>query len=51
MNNQYTNQRSTVAKLVVPDVYSLSNAKETPTTSYYQSQKEIQSLYAMISAE
>ena len=51
MNNQYTNQRSKVDKMVVPDVYSLSNAKETPTTYFYQREKEIQSVYAMISAE
>jgi len=51
MNNKYNRQSSEVAKLVVPDVYSLSNAKETPTTTFYQQEREIQSLYAMVSAE
>ena len=51
MNNKYHAQTSNVAKLVVPDIYSLSNAKETPTTTYYRREKEIQSLYGAASIE
>ena len=51
MNNKLENQSTYVAKLVVPDVYSVSNAKEPPTTSFYRSEKEIQSLYAFFTAE
>lgn len=51
MNQQYRKQGSYVAKLVVPDNYSLANAKETPTTGYYKSEKEIQSLYGALSVE
>ncbi len=51
MNNQYRMQDSYVAKMVVPYVYSLSNAKETPLTHYYQREREIQSLYGMASIE
>ncbi len=49
MNNKYNTQNSYVDKLVVPNVYSLSNAKETPTTTYYKREKEIQSLYGAAS--
>lgn len=49
MNNQYRLQTSTVSKLVVPDMYSLANAKETPTTTFYQREKEIQSTFASLS--
>jgi TonB-linked SusC/RagA family outer membrane protein len=49
MNNQYRLQTSTVNKLVVPNTYSLSNAKETPTTTFYQQEKEIQSVYTSLS--
>lgn len=49
MNQKYQSQGSYVAKMVVPDNYSLANAKEKPTTSYYKSEKEIQSLYASLS--
>jgi len=49
MNNKYNSQNSYVDKLVVPNVYSLSNAKETPTTTYYKREKEIQSLYGAAS--
>jgi TonB-linked SusC/RagA family outer membrane protein len=51
MNKKYRSQGSTVPRLVVPYVYSLSNAKDTPTTTYYQSEKEIQSLYGAFSME
>lgn len=51
MNNKYRMQESYVNKLVVPYVYSLSNAKETPLTSYYQREREIQSLYGSASIE
>ncbi|MCP4311537.1 MAG: SusC/RagA family TonB-linked outer membrane protein [Bacteroidetes bacterium] len=51
MNNKYRMQQSFVNKLVVPYVYSLANAKETPTTSYFQREREIQSVYAMASLE
>ncbi|HDZ40695.1 MAG TPA: SusC/RagA family TonB-linked outer membrane protein [Bacteroidetes bacterium] len=49
MNKQYREQGSYVSKLVVPNNYSLANAKETPTTKYYKSEKEIQSLYGDLS--
>ncbi len=49
MKQKYQSQGSYVSKLVVPDNYSLANAKENPTTSYYKSEKEIQSLYASLS--
>ncbi len=49
MNNRFRSQGSYVSKLVVPDNYSLANARETPTTGYYQREKEIHSLYASIS--
>ncbi|MCK0156492.1 SusC/RagA family TonB-linked outer membrane protein [Cellulophaga sp. F20128] len=49
MNNKFRLQDSYVDKLVVPNVYSLSNAKETPTTTFYQREKEIQSMYAAFS--
>ncbi len=49
MNNKYRTQASFVNKMVVPNVYSLSNAKETPTTTYFQREKEIQSLYGAVS--
>ena len=49
MNQKFQSQGSYVSKLVVPNNYSLANAKETPTTSYYKSEKEIQSLYASLS--
>ncbi|MDO6518714.1 SusC/RagA family TonB-linked outer membrane protein [Zobellia uliginosa] len=49
MNNQYRLQNSFVNKLVVPDTYSLSNAKETPTTTFFQREKEIQSAYLALS--
>ncbi|RTE53901.1 SusC/RagA family TonB-linked outer membrane protein [Arenibacter aquaticus] len=49
MNNQYRLQTSSVNKLVVPNIYSLSNAKETPTTTFYQREKEIQSAFASVS--
>ena len=48
-NNQYRFQQSYVDRLVAPDIYSLANAKETPTTDYFRSEKEIQSLYAFLS--
>jgi TonB-linked SusC/RagA family outer membrane protein len=51
MNNQYRNQSSEVAKLVVPGIYSLSNSKETPLTTYYRQEREIQSLYGAASLE
>jgi len=51
MNQKYRRHQSAVKKLVVPYIYSLSNAKETPTTSYYKSEKEIHSLYASASLE
>ena len=51
MNNKYRDQSSEVAKMVVPDVYSLSNSKETPLTTYYHREREIQSLYAAASLE
>ncbi|MEX1240321.1 MAG: SusC/RagA family TonB-linked outer membrane protein [Cyclobacteriaceae bacterium] len=51
MNQKYRNQQSYVDRLVVPDVYSLSNAKEPATTTYFQREKEIQSLYAAVSLE
>jgi len=51
MNNKYRTQSSEVAKLVVPGIYSLSNSKETPLTSYYRQEREIQSLYAAASLE
>ena len=35
MNRKYDNQGSSVAKLVVPNVYALSNAKEPPTATLY----------------
>jgi TonB-linked SusC/RagA family outer membrane protein len=49
MNKKYNSQQSAVARLVVPYVYSLSNAKDLPTTTYYASEKEIQSLYGSVS--
>lgn len=49
MNRQYREQGSYVGRLVVADNYSLANAKEMPTTSYYTSEKEIQSAYALLS--
>jgi TonB-linked SusC/RagA family outer membrane protein len=49
MNRQFRSQGSFVGRLVVADNYSLANAKETPTTSYYKSQKEIQSVYGSVS--
>ncbi|MHA7942389.1 SusC/RagA family TonB-linked outer membrane protein [Formosa sp. 3Alg 14/1] len=49
MNRKYQTQGSYVSRLVVPDNYSLANAKETPTTSYYASEKEIQSMYVSLS--
>jgi len=49
MNRQYRNQGSYVNRLVVPGNYSLANAKETPTTTFYQSEKEIQSIFASFS--
>jgi TonB-linked SusC/RagA family outer membrane protein len=49
MNQQYRFQESAVARLVVPYIYSLSNAKDKPTTSYNMSEKEIQSLYGAVS--
>lgn len=49
MNNQYRLQTSSVDRLVVPNIYSLSNAKETPTTTFYQREKEIQSVFASLS--
>lgn len=49
MNNQYRLQTSSVNRLVVPNIYSLSNAKETPTTTFYQREKEIQSAFASLS--
>lgn len=49
MKQKYQSQGSYVSKLVVPGNYSLANAKETPTTSYYKSEKEIQSVYAALS--
>ncbi|HRQ49651.1 MAG TPA: SusC/RagA family TonB-linked outer membrane protein [Agriterribacter sp.] len=49
MNSKYRFQGSYVGKLVVPDNYSLANAKETPTTSYSKMEKEIHSLYASVS--
>ncbi len=51
MNNKYRTQSSEVARLVVPGVYSLSNAKETPLTDYYRREREIQSLYGSASLE
>ncbi|HCC71943.1 MAG TPA: hypothetical protein DEQ09_12445 [Bacteroidales bacterium] len=51
MNRKYNDQQTIVSKLVVPEVYSVSNAKETPSTNFYKSEKEIQSLYGAISAE
>lgn len=51
MNNRYRDQSSEVAKMVVPDVYSLSNSKETPLTTYYHREREIQSLYGAASME
>ena len=51
MNQQYRKQGSYVTKLVVPNNYSLANAKETPSTSFFTSEKEIQSLYASFSAD
>ncbi len=49
MNRRYRSQGSYVSRLVVANNYSLANAKETPTTSYYKSEKEIQSVYASVS--
>jgi len=49
MNRKYRSQSSFVGKLVVPNNYSLANAGEIPTTTYYKSEKEIQSLYTAIS--
>jgi len=49
MNRQFRLQESFVNRLVVPEIYSLSNAKEMPTTSYFKSEKEIQSMYAFLS--
>jgi TonB-linked SusC/RagA family outer membrane protein len=51
MNNKYRTQGSYVTQLVVPNVYSLSNAKNTPTTTYFQTEKEIQSVYAAVSLD
>ncbi len=51
MNNKYRQQSSEVAKLVVPGVYSLSNSKETPLTTYYKREREIQSIYGAASIE
>ncbi|HCC71723.1 MAG TPA: hypothetical protein DEQ09_11305, partial [Bacteroidales bacterium] len=51
MNKQFRKQGSYVSKLVVPDNYSLANAKESPTTEYYKTEKEIQSLYGAVSVE
>ena len=51
MNNKFDRQQTHVNKLVVPDVYSVSNAKETPWTNYYKSEKEIQSIYGLLTFE
>jgi len=51
MNQKYRTQGSTVNRLVVPDVYSLSNANEPAIASYFQREKEIQSLYGSVSAD
>lgn len=46
----YSRSQSThVAELIVPDLYSVSNANVTPTTGLNYNQKEIQSLYATAS--
>lgn len=42
-------QSTNVSELIVPDLYSVSNAAATPTTGLSFSQKEIQSLYATAS--
>ncbi len=42
-------QSTTVAELIVPDLYAVSNAASTPTTALRFSNKEIQSLYATAS--
>ena len=51
MNNKYQDQMTRVPKLVVPDIYAVSNAKEPATTSFYKSEREIQSLYGSFSME
>jgi TonB-linked SusC/RagA family outer membrane protein len=51
MNQKYRTQGSTVNRLVVPDVYSLSNANEPAIASYFQREKEIQSLYGSVSVD
>jgi TonB-linked SusC/RagA family outer membrane protein len=42
-------QSTNVAELIVPDLYSVSNAASTPTTGLSFSNKEIQSLFATAS--
>lgn len=51
MNSKNETQGTFVAKLVVPDVYAVSNAKELPTTSFNKSEREMQSLYGFFTAE
>lgn len=43
------NQSSHVAELIVPDLYSVSNANVTPTTALNYYRKQIQSVYATAS--
>lgn len=49
MNRKFRSQASFVSALVVPGTFSLANAKNPPTTTYYKSEKEIKSLYASMS--